>query len=232
MSLRLPLGLDAAKHLDAQPGILQFDDGSQKTLGAFMCWLGLIAVSKDFNKEDFHHHSLQLLIKSLLNIATVFKEPTSFVGDPLDSLVARVVKQNSDAKVQPISSFQWAVLLQSLRASSDGDQPITLDEALKRYNEHPEVVAQGGKLTVPHPNVVYFSFSLRTSLTRQANLKLSTELNGKVPSQRRFPKTNSRFQENQLSIHLQKGPAFRSKNTGLRFKATLVDCFKLVFDNI
>ncbi|CAJ1438354.1 unnamed protein product [Effrenium voratum] len=147
VSLRLPSGLDAAKHLDAQPGILQFDDGSQKTLGAFMCWLGLIAVSKDFNKEDFQHHSLQLLIKSLLNIATVFKEPTSFVGDPLDSLVARVVKQNSDAKVQPISSFQWAVLLQSLRASSDGDQPITLDEALKRYNEHPEVVAQGGKLT-------------------------------------------------------------------------------------
>ena len=32
-----------------------FDAGSQKTLAAFVCWLGLIALSYQFDEADFGH---------------------------------------------------------------------------------------------------------------------------------------------------------------------------------
>ena len=139
--MRLPDKFDVESSRHSQAGILQFEDGSQKTLAGFMVWLGLIALMPSFDEEDFRGPGVVGLIQSLLSIAGIRKHVHD---DPLDSLVSKVVKQNADAKVQPINSFQWAVLLKALFAKSED---ITLDTAMARYNMHPEVQAQGGKMT-------------------------------------------------------------------------------------
>ena len=141
--MRLPDDLDIEKTMHSQGGLLQFEDGSQKTLAAFMVWLGLVALVPVFDEEDFRSPGVLTLIQSLLSIGGIRKQAHA---DALDGLVSRVVKQNSDSKVQPISSFQWAVMLQTLFSKSEN---ITLDGAIARYNSHPEVQAQGGKMTAP-----------------------------------------------------------------------------------
>ena len=148
VSLRLPENLDLDKTGLRQVALLQFDEGGQKTLAGLINWLGLLAIMDKFEDEDFRAPGVQTLINSLLNIATIFKAGGH--EDPVDSMIGRVVKQNQDAKVQPISSFQWAVLLQKMfEAGSPGDPKLTMETALQRYNTHPAVMAQGGKMTAP-----------------------------------------------------------------------------------
>lgn len=141
--MRLPDDFDIAKekYKHSQCGVLQFEDGSQKTLAGFLCWLGLIALLPEFDEEEFRTDGVQALIHSLTHLGTVFKKGHA---DMVDSMVSRVVKQNADSKVQPINSFQWAMLLQSLFSKSEH---VTLDMALQKYNQRPEVQAQGGKMT-------------------------------------------------------------------------------------
>ena len=147
VALRMPDDFETAaeKYTHSHGGVLQFEDGSQKSLAAFMCWLGLIAVSNDFDEEDMRSDGVQTLIHSLLHIGTIYKKGHT---DLLDNMVSRIVKQNADSKVQPINSFQWSVLLTSMFSKKDD---VTLDMAIQKYNQHPEVVAQGGKMTETCP---------------------------------------------------------------------------------
>ena len=101
----------------------------------------LIALSPEFEEEEYRAPGVATLLQSLLNIGTIYKQG---FDDPVDTLISRVIKQNSDAKVQPINSFQWAVMLQTLFKNDD---TVTLDDAMQRYNMHPEVQGQGGKMT-------------------------------------------------------------------------------------
>jgi hypothetical protein len=100
--------------VDWQVGVLLFDDGSQKGLASFMTWLGVLMVHPSFGEEAFRHHQVVTLIKSLMNIPTVYK--CQHTGG-LDSTIARIVKQNQDAKAQPVSSYQWSCIL---RRMNDG----------------------------------------------------------------------------------------------------------------
>lgn len=150
MAMRLPDDIDMTATMHQQAGVLYFEDGSQKTLAGLMVWVGLVGLCDGFDEEDFRAPGLITLIESLMNIGTIYKQR---IADPVDTLVSRIVKQNSDSKVQPINSFQWSVMLQTLFDKSEG---VTLDTALQRYNNHPQVQAQGGKMTVSVFNVAHF----------------------------------------------------------------------------
>jgi hypothetical protein len=122
-------------------GSLFFHDGSQKTLAGFAVWLSLaMAAQIPGNKDDLKLPQMQCLIGSLLRMPTVVKSSVS-VSDDVDSMVSRIVKQNSDSKIQPVSALAWCSILRSM-----GDA-VTYEALMQKYNSHPEVAAyemQGG----------------------------------------------------------------------------------------
>ena len=140
VALRLPG--PPLKDCNKAVGCLFFNDGSQKCLAAFVVWLALLLAIEqpEITQEDLQHPQVVTLVASLLQIRTVYKASTAG-GDAVDSAIARVVKQNIDSKVQPVSSLTWSSILISL---GDG---ISLDAALARYNDHPEVKAFEGEGT-------------------------------------------------------------------------------------
>lgn len=134
MALRLPCG--QLKPVNVALGCLYFSDGSQKTLAGLMVWLSLIIATTlpGLSESDFLHPSVQGLIGSLLSIRTVQRGSIGMT-DEVDSAIARIVKQNIDARVQPVSSLTWASILLTL------GENCTFDQAMVRYNSHPEVQA-------------------------------------------------------------------------------------------
>ena len=78
---------------------------------------------------------LQTSAASLLRIQTTVKGSTGS-SDELDNTIARIVKQNVDAKVMPVSSLTWVTVLRSLTS-----EPTGFDAAVAKYNSHPEVVS-------------------------------------------------------------------------------------------
>ena len=118
---------------------LYFSDGSQKTLAAFVTWLALLVAVKlpGVNEDDFQHPCVRGLVGSLLSMRTVLRGSVG-VTDELDSAIARIVKQNMDAKVQPVSSVTWASILANLGNN------CTLEQAMARYHSHPEVKSLEG----------------------------------------------------------------------------------------
>lgn len=144
VSLRLPCA--PLKSVNLALGCMYFNDGSQKTLAACTVWIALMLAARiPENQPDLTHPNVVALAASLLKIRTVLKG-SSIHQDELDSAVARIVKQNVDAKVQPVSSLNWAAILKQL-----GDDAKDFDAAMVRYNSHPEVVAfesSGGSGTI------------------------------------------------------------------------------------
>lgn len=133
MTLRLPcLPLKA---VNLALGTLYFSDGSQKCLVAFVCWLAL-CVAADFegNSEFLSSDSVVALAASLLRLRTVVKSSLGQTEE-IDNAIGRIVKQNVDSRVQPVSSLAWCSILRSL----GGD--TTFEQAMAKYNSHPEVVA-------------------------------------------------------------------------------------------
>ena len=128
------------KPVNLAVGSLYFHDGSQKALAAFICWLALLLASDSptVDEGDFYHAQVITLVSSLLQIRTVFKASVG-QGDEIDSAISRIVKQNVDSKVQPVSSLTWASILATL------GEGTSLGAAIARYNQHPEVQAfEGG----------------------------------------------------------------------------------------
>ena len=137
VTLRLPCG--SLKPVNLAVGSLYFSDGSQKTLAAFIVWISLVlAAQLEHNQGKFGADAnVQALAGSLLRMRTVLKGSAMFAND-LDSAVARIVRQNLDSKVQPVSSLAWTSILKSLGGESVGS---TFENAMMKYNNHPEVVA-------------------------------------------------------------------------------------------
>eukprot|EP00435_Cladocopium_sp_Y103_P028417 s2323_g7.t1 len=116
-------------------GNLYFHDGSQKTLAAFAVWLSLIIAAQiPDNQDHLKSPQMQALIGSLLRMRTVVKSSIG-VSDDVDSMVSRIVKQNSDSKIQPVSALAWCSILRSM-----GDA-VTFEALMQKYNAHPEVAA-------------------------------------------------------------------------------------------
>ena len=117
-------------------GSFLFADGSQKVLAGFIVWLSLLMVWPSQSDLAKNPQVVQL-VASLLEIKVIYKASESATNS-LDAMLARIIKQNSDSRVQPVSSLQWCSILMSIRDSTGQD--ISLDEALAKYNDHPEVM--------------------------------------------------------------------------------------------
>lgn len=134
LSLRLPCA--ALKPVNLAIGCLYFSDGSQKSLAGFMVWIALCLAfqSCEVDALELENSHLVALVSSLLRIRTVLRGSTG-VGDEVDNAISRIVKQNVDSKVMPVSSLAWAAILSTL------GEGVSFDQAIAKYNSHPEVQA-------------------------------------------------------------------------------------------
>lgn len=114
---------------------LLFGDGSQKMLAAMTVWVAMLLVWKAHGKEGLSAPGVAGMITSFLKIGTTVRASETS-GSPLESVINRIVSQNVNAKVQPISSFAWSSILRSLTGSE-----TSFEEALTAYNRHPTVLA-------------------------------------------------------------------------------------------
>lgn len=122
-------------------GTLWFGDGSQKTLAAFAVFIALLVTWRN-HKELITDPQVVQLLSSLVVIPTTYKATDSATSS-LQSTIGKIVKQNADSKVQPVSSLQWCSILSAMK--SDGAGPVSFDSAMEAYNQHPEVRALSDK---------------------------------------------------------------------------------------
>ena len=134
LSLRLPADKDL-ENLDSEYGLLMFDDGGQKGLAAAIVWIGCIYLLASETADNLRHPRMTSLVMSLLQIPSLHK---SQAPDEVSGMLQRIIKQNVDAKTLPVSSFEWAGILQRL-----GPDTISLSDAIQKYNNNPEVCAHG-----------------------------------------------------------------------------------------
>ena len=126
-----PLDLDEGLY-----GKLLFADGSQKMLAAAVVWVALLLCWRKHPMDSLDNELIQALVCSLMRIATVVRA-SDVKGTPVQAAISRIVKQNINSKVQPITSFGWAGILRDL----PGGSAAGFDECLLAYNSHPEVLA-------------------------------------------------------------------------------------------
>ena len=126
-------------HLEADEddytGSLYFDDGGMRGLSAAVCWIGLTYRCTREPAEELRHPSLKQLVSSLLCLPSIHKTQTN---DPAMAMVQRIIKQNVDAKKLPVSSFEWSQILSKIAKN------VSVADAIKLYNNAPEVHAHGG----------------------------------------------------------------------------------------
>ena len=114
---------------------LWFGDGSQKMLACMTVWLCLLMIHRGCNPETLNTAHVQGLVSSMLRIPTIVKA-TEARGSVMDSVIARVIAQNINSKVQPITSFGWCNILKQFASEQS-----SFEEALQIYSSHPDVVA-------------------------------------------------------------------------------------------
>ena len=123
-------------------GILLFEDGAQRALAAFTVWQSLLIVLKDFAPVDatldFKDPQVINLVSSLVKIPSFL---ASGVGSGIQNdLISWVIRQETAARTQPVSSYMWASMLKN----TSGDwHERSLDALLDAFNSHPSVAATG-----------------------------------------------------------------------------------------
>ena len=111
---------------------IYFQEGSAKALAGAVVLLGLIAThEKHPDPADWNSEGPATLVRSLLEVSTVFE--THGKGADLESTVAAIARQNAQAKTTPVTSYQWARILERLGTG--------FEDAVAQYNNHPEVIA-------------------------------------------------------------------------------------------
>ena len=136
IGMRLPPDLSTELH--HVQNVLYFDDGGMRGLACALVWCGLIHHAMTFKDEDLAHPSMVELARNLLSLPTFHRAQT----DEATAMIKRIIKQNSDAKKLPVSSYEWSVILKNLCA--DKTKALTVQEAMDMYNSNPEVCAHGG----------------------------------------------------------------------------------------
>lgn len=134
LALRMPSNVDL-NQVGSHLGFYMFDDGGMKALAAAVALLGCIAIATTESVETLRHPRMLSLVMSLLQIPTLHKTQAS---DEVNGMIQRIIKQNVDSKKLPVSSFEWAGILEKL-----GSEHVSLADAVARYNDNPEVCAHG-----------------------------------------------------------------------------------------
>ena len=104
-------------------------------LAAAVVWVALLLCWRKHPRDNLSHELVQALVCSLMRIHTIVRA-SDVKGTPVQAAISRIVKQNINSKVQPITSFGWAGILRDLLGGSAG-----FEECLSTYNDHPEVQA-------------------------------------------------------------------------------------------
>ena len=104
-------------------------------LAAAVVWVALLLVWRKHPSESLDHELVQALVCSLMRISTSIRA-SDVKGTPVQAAISRIVKQNINSKVQPITSFGWAGILRDLLGDSAG-----FEECLAAYDNHQEVLA-------------------------------------------------------------------------------------------
>ena len=114
---------------------LLFGDGSQKMLAAMTCWVAMLLVWRAHGEDGLSGNLVHGMISSFLKIATTVRA-TETKGSCLENVINRIVTQNVNSKVQPISSFAWSSILKTSAGAG-----TSFEDALNEYNNHPTVLA-------------------------------------------------------------------------------------------
>ena len=102
---------------------LYFQEGSAKGFAAFMVWVNILLIMQD-NDEMIGNNldEVTVLTTSLAKINCIL-EAVAAGGTQADSMVLAIARQNSAARVTPVTSYQWACILKQM-----GDN-LTFDQA-------------------------------------------------------------------------------------------------------
>ena len=119
-------------------GRLLFGDGSQRMLAAMSVWICLLLIWRSHPVESLKTPMVQELIQSFLQVSTLVKASEA-TSSNLENMVTRIASQNLAARVQPVSTFQMAAILQSFVGESR--EVASLDIAISLYNGHPLVLS-------------------------------------------------------------------------------------------
>ena len=92
-------------------------------------------IQDDFWQDAGNKEHACKVIDSLLNINAFLKIGVSRRSEAIEF----AVRQNSASNVQPISPFQWAVIIKA-------DNHSKVEDYVNEYNEHPSVMAAGEQL--------------------------------------------------------------------------------------
>lgn len=116
-------------------GVLLWEDGSLRGLGAFIVWQALLLVWRNHGEAVLEPQVLKL-IGSLMSFRS-FLSPGG-AEDEQTSLIKWVARQNQAARVQPISSFMWSSMLKQM---ADKWEESSVLELIEAYNSHPNVAS-------------------------------------------------------------------------------------------
>lgn len=122
--------IKAAHHGDGEKNMwhVHVADGTARILGSLVVWLAALAVAESsaLSAEDFADPTAIAAITTLFNIPSLMDT----AGDALDSRIGSIARQNQNAKITPVTSYQWAAMLMSM--SSHG---LTLAAAMRKYKD-------------------------------------------------------------------------------------------------
>ena len=122
--------IKAAHHGDGEKNMwhVHVADGTARILGSLVVWLAALAVAESsaLSAEDFADPTAIAAITTLFNIPSLMDTAV----DALDSRIGSIARQNQNAKITPVTSYQWAAMLVGM--SSHG---LTLAAAMRKYKD-------------------------------------------------------------------------------------------------
>lgn len=128
---------------DASIGILHFQEGSAKGVAAMAVFMVILAMAEeapDVVRDALAADGPRRMLLSLFNLGTVREIHGD--GSKMDCRIAAAARQNQAAETTPVHSHTWCRLLRDLApGASDAQGEAAMAEAIKAYNEHPDVVA-------------------------------------------------------------------------------------------
>jgi len=104
-------------------------DGTARILGSLVVWLAALVVAEygGLPQEAYDDPVSVAAMTSLFKIP-VLQDAAGL--DIVESRIGSVARQNQNAKVSSVSSFQWAAMLLSL-----GTGQVTLTQAMQKYKD-------------------------------------------------------------------------------------------------
>jgi hypothetical protein len=124
-------------------GLLHIGDGINKLAAAMISLIGHCLILEAKGPDFMQGEQIKDQLRSFLAINTVFLHHGS--GSGIDNRVSSIVRQNQNAKVEQVSSLDWAVIMKEVaregRLQNAEANVFSLEDAITVYKNHPDVKA-------------------------------------------------------------------------------------------